>query len=595
LTGEIAAVKFNRRAIDRPTRVDATGDPKEPDPMLGRRSCLFLLVVGCLANGAVGAGDRPPPAQVERAMTAAVDEHLARSWAESGVEPSARSSDAEFLRRASLDLAGKIPAVAEVRSFLDNTDPEKRRKVVEEILRGPSASNHFVNTWRPLLVPGGSTGNARFQAPDLDRWLGDRFGERVGFDQLVRELLTYPLDNALATNRVVVQPGSGPSPLAFYTSREFKPEELASGTARLFLGVRIECAQCHDHPFAAWKRDRFWEFAANFAGITRQGLPNAINARVVERKGLAELLIPGTGRMAQAGFLDGSRDRPDLVGGGRESLAAWITSPGNPYFARAIVNRAWAQLFGVGIVDPVDDFADSNPPSHPDLLDDLAHRFAESGFNLPLLLRAIAASRAYQLTSAGPPERSDEPRLFARMAVKGMSGEQWYDSLAQAIGLPPEPANRNPRVVNPAAPRAAFLEKFTQGDDRATDRPTSILQALAMMHGPLIAEGTDPKRGATLGAVASAPFLDTKGRIEVLYLAALTRPPRPDEMERMVAFVEPRESTAALADLFYQAALAGPAGDEPRRRAALAEARVPKALADVFWALLNSAEFALNH
>ena len=206
------------------------------------------------------------------------------------------------------------------------------------------------------------------------------------------------------------------------------------------------------------------------------------------------------------------------------------------------------------------DFADSNPPSHPELLDDLAGQFVDSGHNLPLLFRAIVASRAYQLTSAGPPERSDDPRLFARMAVRGMSGEQWYDSLAQAIGLPPDPSNRNPRVVSPAAPRNAFLEKFASRDDRAIDRPTSILQALTLMHGPLVAEGTDPKRGATLGAISEAPFLDTRERVEALYLAALTRPPRPDELERMVAYVEARETKAALAD--------------------------------VFWAILNGAEFA---
>ena len=531
--------------------------------MVGRRSSLFLLGIACWTTVADAEADRPSPGQVERAMTAAVDEHLARGWADSGVEPATRSSDAEFLRRVSLDLAGKIPTVAEARAFLDDPDPEKRRTLVARILRGPSAANHFVNTWRPLLIPGAATGNTRVLAPDFDSWLRGRFSEQLGFDQTVRELLTYPLDNANAAPQLAIRSGSsGPNPLAFYAVREYKPEELASGTARLFLGVRIECAQCHDHPFATWKRDQFWEFAANFATITRQGPANAINARVVERLGPGELPIPGTGRTARARFLDGSIDLTERRVG-RESIADWVTSPDNPYFAKAIVNRAWAQLFGVGIVDPVDDFADSNPPSHPELLDELARRFVESGFNGPLLLRAIAASRAYQLTSAGPPERSDDPRLFARMAVKGMSGEQWYDSLAQAIGLPPEPVNRNARAVNPAAPRAAFLEKFASRDDRAIDRPTSILQALTLMHGPLVVEGTDPKRGATLGAIAEAPFLDIRGRVEVLYLAALTRPPRPDELERMVAYVEAREPKAALGD--------------------------------VFWAILNGAEFALNH
>jgi Protein of unknown function (DUF1549)/Protein of unknown function (DUF1553) len=530
--------------------------------MVDRGSSLFLLGIACWATGATHAGDRPPVGQVERAMTVAINERVARGWDDSGIVPAPRSSDAEFLRRVSLDLAGKIPTVAEARSFLDDPDPEKRRNLVERILKGPSAANHFVNTWRPLLIPGAGTGNIRLFVPDFDSWLRGRFSEQIGLDQSVRELLTYPLDNAIAAPQLAFQQGSGPAPLAFYAAREFKPEELASGTARLFLGVRIECAQCHDHPFATWKRDQFWEFAANFAGITRQGPANVLNSRVVERKGRTDLPIPGTGRVARPRFLDGSRDVSDQ-GGGRESLAAWITSPDNPYFAKAIVNRAWAQLFGIGLVDPVDDLAHSNPPSHPELLDELARRFVESGFNEPLLLRAIAASRPYQLTSAGPPERSDDPRLFARMAVKGMSGEQWFDSLAQAIGLPPEPANRNPRVVAPGNPRSSFLEKFASTDDRAIDRPTSILQALTLMHGPIVTEGTDPRRGATLGAISAAPFLDTSGRVEVLYLAALTRPPRPDELERMVAYVEARDPKAALAD--------------------------------VFWAILNGAEFALNH
>ena len=460
--------------------------------MAGRRSFLLLLVVACSTRGIVEAGDRPPPGQVERAMTAAIDDRLARSWADSGVEPAPRSSDSEFLRRAWLDLGGKIPTVADARSFLDDADPEKRRKVVERILQGPSATTHFTNIWRGLLVPGLSPINVRLVGANFDQWLGDQFDERKGFDQAVRELLTYPLENAGTVLRVAGQPRASATPLAFYAAREYKPEDLASGTARLFLGVRIECAQCHDHPFAAWKRDQFWEFAANFGGITRQGPANVINARIVERKGRAELPIPGTGRMAQAGFLDGTWDKSEL-GGGRESLAAWITSPANPYFAKAIVNRAWAQLFGVGFVDPIDDFSETNPSSHPELLDDLARGFVDSGFNLPLLFRAIAASRAYQLTSEGPPERSDEPRLFARMAVKAMSGEQWYDSLTRAIGLPPEPVNRSQRIINPSAPRSIFLEKFASTDDRAVDRPTSILQALTLMHGPPDLRGNPPE------------------------------------------------------------------------------------------------------
>ena len=303
--------------------------------------------------------------------------------------------------------------------------------------------------------------------------------------------------------------GGGPTPPGLYSARGYKPEDLASATARLFLGVRIECAQCHDHPFATWKRDRFWEFAANFAGITRQGLPNALNARVVERKGRAELQIPGTGRMAQAGFLDGTWAAQQRAG----ALRRGSPRPTTPTSPRPSSTGPGRSSSGSGSSTRSTTSPIPTRRAIRESLDDLSRRFAESGFNLPLLFRALAASRAYQLTSEGPPERSDEPRTFARMAVRGMSGEQWYDSLAQAIGRPPEPSNPNPRVVNPTAPRAVFLEKFASTDERTIDRPTSILQALAMMHGPLVAEATDPKRrgdpgGGLVGPVPRHPGAD---------------------------------------------------------------------------------------
>ncbi|HEY2159517.1 MAG TPA: DUF1553 domain-containing protein, partial [Isosphaeraceae bacterium] len=239
-----------------------------------------------------------------------------------------------------------------------------------------------------------------------------------------------------------------------------------------------------------------------------------------------------------------------------------ITSPSNPYFAKAAVNRIWAQLFGVGLVDPVDDFGDSNPPSHPELLDDLAAWFADSGYDRPALIRALTATRAYGLASEVGPGGPPGPRLFARGPVRGLTPEQLYDSLAQAVGLPSEPA-QNVRAVVPTGPRAAFLEKFAAGDDRPTERETSIPQALAVMNGALVADATSPERGETLVAVAEAPFLDARGRVETLFLAALARRPRPEESARLVAYVEARDPRAALAD--------------------------------VFWALLNSAEFKLNH
>jgi hypothetical protein len=523
---------------------------------------LPILLLTCLGVSPATADDLPPLRESERALAARVDEHLARAWAEAKVTPSRPADDAEFLRRVSLDIAGKIPTAAEARAFLDDPRPDKRARLVDRLLRGPAATNHAVNAWKGLLIPeaNGNVGIARFLAPDFEAWLRRRLADETGLDVLVRDLLTTPVDGQNPLNSARMAQPTEPTPLAYYAAKGYRPEDLAAGAARLFLGVRIECAQCHDHPFSAWKREEFWGLAATFAGFEPPRQPNAI-AAVREDRARRALEIPGTGRKVPARFLDGA-EPPTDGDGTRAALAKWITARDNPYFARAMVNRAWAQLFGVGLVDPVDDFGDSNPPSHPELLDDLAGWFAESGFDRRALIRALTATRAYALSSASGPGEPPDPRLFARGPVRGMSPEQLYDSLAQAVGLPFEVAPPQ-RGVFVTGPKAAFLEKFAAGDERPTERETSIPQALAFLHGSLVADATSLERGETLGAVVEAPFLDTAGRIETLFLAALTRRPTAEESARLVAYVEGRDPKAALAD--------------------------------VFWALLNSAEFKLNH
>jgi hypothetical protein len=522
---------------------------------------LPILLLTCLGVSPATADDPPPLRESEQALAARVDEHLARAWAEAKVSPAPATDDAEFLRRVSLDIAGKIPTAAEARAFLDDPRPDKRARLVDRLLRGPAATNHAVNTWRALLLPEtGGVAIARFLAPDFEAWLRRKLADQDGLDALVRDLLTTPIDgqNPLAAVRSA-QPGA-PTPLAYYALKGYRAEDLAASTARLFLGVRIECAQCHDHPFSTWKREEFWGLAAAFAGIEPPRQPNTLVA-VRENRSRRELEIPGTGRKVPARFLDGS-EPPKDGDGTRASLAQWITARDNPYFARAMVNRVWAQLFGVGLVDPVDDFGDSNPPSHPELLDDLAGWFAESGYDRRALIRALTATRAYALSSASGPGEPPDPRLFARGPVRGMSPEQLYESLAQAVGLPFE-ATPPQRGLVPTGPKAVFLDKFAAGDERPTERETSIPQALAFLHGGLVADATSLERGETLVAVAEVPFLDTTGRIETLFLAALTRRPTAEESARLVAYVE---------------------GRDPKR-----------ALTDVFWALLNSAEFKLNH
>jgi hypothetical protein len=246
-----------------------------------------------------------------------------------------------------------------------------------------------------------------------------------------------------------------------------------------------------------------------------------------------------------------------------------MTAADNPYFARAAANRLWAHFFGVGIIDPVDDLGTDNLPSHPELLDELAAELARHRFDLKFLVRAITASKTYQLTSAATHESQNEPQAFARMMLKGLTPEQVFDSLVTATGYrearPGEAVP--PGFLNPGTARAEFLSKFANSSDKRTEHQTSILQALSLMNGKFVADATGLQSSGTLGALLDVPFMDNRGRLDALYLAALSRPMRPQEAARLVPYVNK----------------GGPSGDSR------------KALADVYWALLNSSEFILNH
>jgi hypothetical protein len=519
-----------------------------------------------LPNGPAAFAPRAVEPIDDRAMAGAIDRALAARWASAGATPAPPADDAEFLRRVALDVAGRIPPASEARAFLDSDDPEKRRRLVERLLSGHAYANQMTSVWSELLIPE-SRGNIQLQilSGDFEVWLRKQFADGVGYDAMVRELLTVSPQNGLNRAAVNVRDarGANPTPFAFLAAKEGKPENLAASASRLFLGLRLECAQCHNHPFARWKREEFWGMAAFFSGLQRQG---PVNARFVgtEDPTRHEIEMPGTKRLIRASFLDGRDVEWTKGSSARATLAEWLTSRDNPYFARAAANRIWSQFFGVGLVDPVDDL--TGEPSHPELLDLLADQFAAHGFDPKYLIRAITSSRAYQLTSAGGSPSEDVYRLFDRMPVRGLSPLQLYESLMQATGLPREPVTPG-IVIGRDSPRGDFLERFASQEERPTERQTSILQALTLMNGRLVDDATSLDRGATLSGVADAYFLDTAGRIEALYLATLTRRPRPDELERLVPYVERGGPTL-----------------NPR-----------KALADVLWSLLGSAEFVFNH
>jgi hypothetical protein len=358
-------------------------------------------------------------------------------------------------------------------------------------------------------------------------------------------------------------------PLLFYSAAKLDADQLAARTARVFLGMRLDCAQCHDDPFEPWTQQDFWSYAAFFARISRpqaalESVSTVMRVRDIDR---GEVMMPDSKDPVAPKFLDGSPlDDSPASTARRKQLALWLTGPENPYFARAAANRVWAHLFGRGIVDPVDGFGKRNPPRSPELLDLLAAQFIGREFNFRDLFRMIALTKAYQLSSGA---ESDDPLRhdwFAQMNVKMLTAEQVYDciTVASMLGDAGSSSIAIARVGN--SNRDEFLQQFKTLVGRPTEYQGGIPQALTLMNGTLISGATDLARGGLLKSL-EAPFFTDDERIEVLYLATLSRRPTDTEWALLRDYVKNRDPNTSV--------------------------REP--LADILWAVLNSAEFTMNH
>jgi hypothetical protein len=505
-----------------------------------------LVLTGLLALGLERA-TAAPPVRSAQALSARIDELIGQRLAKEGVPPAPPADDAEFFRRLSLDLNGRIPSLPQLADFFDDTRPDKRRLWIDELLDGPDNAplyvGHFTHFWRRQLLAQTPAQPDSVVAP-LEAWLGKQVQANTPYDRLARGLLTDP------------------EAVGFFLANENKPEALASRTSRLLLGVKLECAQCHDdRSGGTWKRAQFWEYAAFFAGLRQDqgGASQVVTAPRPQKPGPARIQIAGLSTWVEARFPGGGK--PDWRRGAtpRQALAEWVARGDNPWFARAAVNRLWHYFFGVGLIDPVDGLGRrDNPPSHPELLDELAHQFVAHDFDLKYLIRAVAGSQTYQRSSRQTDPRQADPRLFARAATRALTPEQLYDSLALATGYHPEPA-----VGGAPSPRDEFLAPFDDPNSEPVDFQASIQQALMMMNGKLTEEATRSPRSATVAAVINSKRpRPLARRIEDLYLATLSRKPRPEETRRLLDYA---------------------AGDSK------------EALHDIFWSLLNSTEFILNH
>ncbi|AMV38969.1 DUF1549 and DUF1553 domain-containing protein [Planctomyces sp. SH-PL62] len=491
-----------------------------------------------------------------------IDDALFRRLETLKVPPSPPASDAAFLRRLTLDLTGGPPSPEEIRRFLADPDPEKRGKLVDRLLERPE----FVQFWRIKLgdllqISAARQGNGAYR---YQEWLDARLAENAPWDGVVRTLLT-----ALG-NPNDLEAG-GP---VNYAIDALEPTVAAEQTAQRFLGLRLRCAQCHDHPFDVWTQDDYYGFAAFFAKVkqTGRGMGGMMSSRVeigVDPQGEVKHLR--TGEPVPPRLLDGRATTIAEDADPRVALAAWITSPENPYFARATANWVWAQLFGKGLVDPPDDMSRSNPPVHPELLDALAARFVATKFDLRELIRTVAASQAYGLSSAPVTGNEKDARWFSHQSPRPLSAHQMADALAQATDVPnrfpgASPTRRAIRVTDPGV-ASAILDAFgrcprTTACASVQTPPLSLRQSLLLIGGDVV----DSKVANLNGYLAAALALDLEPEelVENLYFRTLCRPPTPEESSRWSA--------------------------ELKQAGTLREAAE-----DLFWALLNSREFAFNH
>jgi Protein of unknown function (DUF1549)/Protein of unknown function (DUF1553) len=499
------------------------------------------------------------------ALAAKIDKQLEAFWAKNKIKPSDPADDAEFLRRVSLDLIGRIPSVPEVRQFLANADPRKREKKIAELLNKTGHFNHFATVIRQQWIPQ-TIDNPQFQfvGTQFETWLRNNLRKNTGMDQLVREIITAPtLFNRGRPQQGAPQVDINNSAFGFNQVNEFKPENVAASVSRLFMGVKMECAQCHDHPFAVITREQFWETAAFFADL-QPTVANATDPKL-KREIKIQDVDPKKQTVVQARFFDDSEPQFKDDVSPRTTFADWLLAPQNPYFARITVQRTWAHFFGIGFIDPIDEPGDANPELIPEIVDELAKAFVASKYDNRFLIKAITRTQAYQLSSRQTDPSQAANRHFARMNVKALSAEQLFDSLSQATGFSEQFQDPQRRQF-PGNTRREFLTKFAS-TERSVERQMSILQALTLMNGQFISVQTSVERSNFLSAIAEAPFLDVYGKIDALFMATLSRPATSLEMQRFANHV----------------VNGGTEKDEK------------KALTDVYWALLNSSEFILNH
>ncbi len=598
---------------------------------LPHRSCLWNTVFALLALAWLG--ERPlEAASSDEEIVAKINGFVKQGWSDSSVTPSERADDGEYARRVSLDIVGHIPAYQRLVQFLNDSSPDKRARLVDELLDDPDYAEQFSTIWGNLLI--GRAQNRRTNRGVLERWIKRQFEKNARYDQFVYDLISAE-GNSEQNGAVGF--------LAAHLNENAVPATAI--TARLFLGLQVQCTQCHNHPFNDWKQSQFWGMNAFFRGTRRQGMGNAQRNDFDLTDNDAESIVffekrSGIMEAITRQFVDGTLVVGESNDSPRKQLAKLVIDPSKPYLGRAAVNRMWAHFLGSGFTRPIDDMGPHNPPSHPELVDYLAQEFQAAGYDQKRLIRWIAASDAYNLTSrfhsrhdpaplapalrgegqgvrgssartptteetagetatgntADDPASGQTP-LFSHVYVKPFTAEQLYDSLLVATEA--HKAGRN--FEQSEKQRDEWLGQFvrtfgTDENDEASSFNGTVPQALVMMNGELVRNALSGANGSFLRRVLEGTVSKPDDATDK------TKSPRTTASapQPKLTGIKPPKTIPQKIEVLYLTALARK--PSPAELSALDKAfhnsgnRDPiLGLQDVFWALLNSNEFITNH
>ena len=541
----------NAGAVARP----GTGGLVQADEVPGQASILVRYlgyVTSCriVIPRSEIAYQRPPEANF-------IDRHAWDHLQRLGIPAADLADDATFLRRVYLDTIGTLPTAAEARAFLADSSPRRRAKLIDDLLERPEYADFWTMLWSDLLrvdrdaiTPAGAIA--------VTRWLRSRLAENRPYDEFVHAILT-------ARGNI-----GADGPAAIFKALQ-SPEDMSRSFSQLFLGIRIQCAQCHHHPSDRWGQDDYYALAGFFTGISRKPLPGGGEAIVATKAG-KDLLHPRTGKAVSTKALGAAAVDLSEVDDRRAALADWLTAADNPYMARAFVNRLWAHYFSRGLVEPLDDMRATNPPTIEPLLAELAVQFRDGKYDIKALTRTLLNSRLYQLSGHSPNSDISGEQNFSFVPPKAMPAEVLLDAMSQATGVPEKFSGwptgyREIQIWDNRMP-SYFLRIFGRPvrasvcECERSNEP-SIAQALHLMNSEEIANKIHSREGRAR-RLARSKMTPTE-IVDELYLTALTRFPTDAERTRML-----RVFSDAGADR-------------------------QGAVEDILWALLNSRSFVYNH